>query len=100
MYGRASWSWWDNVKDNFYGNEATGFAEQRDNKVFAVDDTLVFGSNKVLNTRVGYTWQAFPQGAETLGYDLGSLGFAPVGRRPLSRGTPRRSHRWASGRAT
>ena len=77
MYGRVSWSWWDNVKDNFYGNEATGFAEQRDNQVFAVDDTLVFGSNKVLNTRVGYTWQAFPQGAETLGYDLGSLGFVP-----------------------
>jgi hypothetical protein len=77
MYGRVSWSWWDNAKDNFYGNEATGFAEQRDNQVFAFDDTLVFGSNKVLDTRVGYTWQAFPQGAETLGFDLGSLGFVP-----------------------
>jgi len=75
-YARLSWSWWDNVKDDFYKSEADGFAEARDNRAFAVDDTLVLSSNMVLNTRVGYTWQAFPQGAEDFGVDLAALGFA------------------------
>ena len=77
MYGRLSWSWWDNMKDDFYKNEADGFSEARDNKQFAVDDTLVINSSMVLNSRVGYAWQAFPQGAEDFGVDLAAIGFVP-----------------------
>jgi hypothetical protein len=76
-YARLSWSWWANIKDDFYGTEADGFAEKRRNKLFAVDDIYMFSSSVVLNTRVGYTWQAFPQGAEDFGVDLGALGFVP-----------------------
>ena len=76
VYARLSWSWWDNVKDDFYKKVADGFSEARDNRVFAFDDILVLSNSLVLNTRVGYTWQAFPQGAEDFGVDLGALGFA------------------------
>ena len=44
---------------------------------FAVDDTLVIKSGMVLNSRVGYAWQTFPQGAEDFGVDLAAIGFVP-----------------------
>ncbi|MFB3901949.1 MAG: TonB-dependent receptor domain-containing protein [Acidobacteriota bacterium] len=78
IYARASFSWWENIKDDFYFNEAAGFGESRDNRQFGLDHIYVFSPNLLLNSRGGYTWQAFPQGSWFFGFDLGSLGFDPA----------------------
>ncbi len=77
IYARASLDWWQNVKNDTFANEATGSAEKRRNRVFALDDTYAFSGSMVLNARVGYTRQAFPVGSEEEGFDIASLGFTP-----------------------
>jgi len=89
IYARVSYSWWQNVKDDFYYNEAAGFGESRDNKQYGVDHIYVFSPNVLLNSRGGYTWQAFPQGSHFFGFDLAGLGFdsSVVGMYPKERAT-------------
>jgi hypothetical protein len=77
LYGRFSWDFWEEEKDNRFDNEATGIFLNRKNRILAVDDTFTFRSNLLLNVRGGFTRQLFPERRRSQGFDLASLGFAP-----------------------
>ena len=77
LYGRFSWDFWEEEKDDRFDNEATGIFLNRKNRVFALDDTYTFRSNLLLNVRGGFTRQLFPERRRSQGFDLASLGFAP-----------------------
>ena len=77
LYGRFSWDFWEEEKDDRFNNEATGIFLNRKNRILAVDDTYTFRSNLLLNVRGGFTRQLFPERRRSQGFDLASLGFAP-----------------------
>src|SRR5688572_5358814 len=76
MYGRFSWDFWEEEKDDRFDNEATGIFLNRKNRIFALDDTYTFRSNLLLNLRGGFTRQLFPERRRSQGFDLASLGFS------------------------
>jgi hypothetical protein len=76
VYGRFSWDFWEEEKDNRFDNIATGIFLNRKNRVLGVDDAYTFRSNLLVNVRGGYTRQLFPERRRSQGFDLSSLGFS------------------------
>ena len=76
VYGRFSWDYWEEEKDNRFDNIATGIFLNRKNRVLGVDDAYTFRSNLLMNVRGGYTRQLFPERRRSQGFDLASLGFS------------------------
>lgn len=77
IYGRYSWDYWEEEKDDRFDNVATGIFLNRKNRVFAIDDAYTFKNNILTNVRAGFTRQLFPERRRSQGFDLASLGFAP-----------------------
>jgi hypothetical protein len=75
LYGRFSWDFWEEEKDDAFDNLATGIFLNRKNRIFAIDDTYTVRSNLLLNARAGFTRQLFPERRRSRGFDLSSLGF-------------------------
>ena len=76
LYGRFSWDYWEEEKDDRFDNIATGIFLNRKNRVLGVDDAYTFRSNLLMNVRGGYTRQLFPERRRSQGFDLSSLGFS------------------------
>jgi hypothetical protein len=76
LYGRFSWDFWEEEKDNRFDNEATGIFLNRKNRVFAVDDAYTLKNSLLVNVRGGFTRQLFPERRRSQGFDLSSLGFS------------------------
>lgn len=76
LYGRFSWDFWEEEKDDRFDNEATGIFLNRKNRVFALDDAYTIKNNLLMNVRGGFTRQLFPERRRSQGFDLSSLGFA------------------------
>ena len=76
VYGRFSWDFWEEEKDDRFDNIATGIFLNRKNRVLGVDDAYTFRSNLLMNVRGGYTRQLFPERRRSQGFDLSSLGFS------------------------
>jgi hypothetical protein len=76
IYGRFSWDFWEEEKDDRFDNLATGIFLNRKNRVFALDDAYTLKSNLLVNVRGGFTRQLFPERRRSQGFDLSSLGFA------------------------
>jgi hypothetical protein len=76
LYGRFSWDFWEEEKDNRFDNIATGIFLNRKNRILAVDDAYTLRNNLLLNVRGGFTRQLFPERRRSQGVDLGALGFA------------------------
>ena len=89
IYGRFSWDFWEEEKDNRFDNVATGIFLNRKNRVFAIDDAYTIRNNLLMNVRGGFTRQLFPERRRSRGFDLASLGFSPalVGLVPSDRAT-------------
>jgi hypothetical protein len=77
IYGRFSWDFWEEEKDNRFDNVATGIFLNRKNRVFALDDAYTLRNNLLMNVRGGFTRQLFPERRRSQGFDLASLGFSP-----------------------
>lgn len=77
IYGRYSWDFWEESKNNLFDNAATGIVLNRKNRVLGLDDAYTWRSNVLTNVRAGYTRQLFPERRQSQGFDLGALGFAP-----------------------
>jgi hypothetical protein len=78
VYGRFSWDFWEEEKDDRFDNLATGIFLNRKNRVFALDDAYTLKNNLLMNVRGGFTRQLFPERRRSQGFDLASLGFAPA----------------------
>src|SRR5688572_11765426 len=76
IYGRFSWDFWEEEKDDRFDNLATGIFLNRKNRVFAIDDAYTIKNNLLLNVRGGFTRQLFPERRRSQGFDLASLGFS------------------------
>ena len=76
IYGRFSWDFWEEEKDDRFDNLSTGIFLNRKNRVFAIDDAYTVKSNLLANVRGGFTRQLFPERRRSQGFDLSSLGFA------------------------
>jgi hypothetical protein len=76
IYGRFSWDFWEEEKDNRFDNLATGIFLNRKNRVFALDDAYTIKNNLLMNVRGGFTRQLFPERRRSQGFDLSSLGFS------------------------
>ena len=89
IYGRYSWDFWEEEKDDRFDNVATGIFLNRKNRVFAIDDAYTFKNNILTNVRAGFTRQLFPERRRSQGFDLSSLGFSPslVGLAPADLAT-------------
>src|SRR5687768_6591155 len=77
MYGRFSWDFWEEEKDDRFDNLATGIFLNRKNRILGLDDAYTIRNNVLLNVRGGFTRQMFPERRRSQGFDLSSLGFAP-----------------------
>ena len=77
IYGRFSWDYWQEEKDNRFDNIATGIFLNRKNRVLGLDDAYTVRNNLLLNVRGGFTRQLFPERRRSQGFDLSSLGFSP-----------------------
>src|SRR5690606_2740869 len=76
VYGRYSWDFWEESKNNLFDNEASGIVLNRKNRVLAVDDAYTWRDNVLTNVRAGFTRQLFPERRQSQGFDLASLGFS------------------------
>ena len=77
IYGRFSWDFWEEEKDDRFDNIATGIFLNRKNRVLGLDDVYTFRSNLLMNIRGGFTRQMFPERRRSQGFDLATLGFSP-----------------------
>lgn len=77
IYGRFSWDFWEEEKDNRFDNIATGIFLNRKNRILGVDDAYTLKNNLLVNVRGGFTRQLFPERRRSQGFDLSSLGFSP-----------------------
>jgi hypothetical protein len=76
LYGRFSWDFWEEEKDDRFDNEATGIFLNRKNRILAVDDAYTLRNNLLMNVRGGFTRQLFPERRRSQGIDLAGLGFS------------------------
>jgi Carboxypeptidase regulatory-like domain len=76
IYGRFSWDFWEEEKDDRFDNIATGIFLNRKNRVLGLDDAYTFRNNLLMNIRGGFTRQLFPERRRSQGFDLSSLGFS------------------------
>ena len=77
LYGRFSWDYWQEEKDDRFDNIATGIFLNRKNRILGVDDAYTIRNNLLVNVRGGFTRQMFPERRRSQGFDLASLGFSP-----------------------
>jgi hypothetical protein len=77
VYGRFSWDYWQEEKDDRFDNIATGIFLNRKNRILGLDDAYTLRNNLLLNVRGGFTRQMFPERRRSQGFDLSSLGFSP-----------------------
>lgn len=77
IYGRFSWDFWEEEKDDRFDNIATGIFLNRKNRILGLDDAYTFRSNLLMNVRGGFTRQLFPERRRSVGIDLATLGFSP-----------------------
>ncbi len=78
VYGRYSWDFWEESKNNLFDNLASGIVLNRKNRVLGVDDAYTWRDNLLTNVRAGFTRQLFPERRQSQGFDLGELGFSPA----------------------
>ncbi len=76
IYGRFSWDFWEEEKDDRFDNLATGIFLNRKNRILGLDDAYTFRNNLLMNIRGGFTRQLFPERRRSQGFDLSSLGFS------------------------
>jgi hypothetical protein len=76
IYGRFSWDFWEEEKDDRFDNLSTGIFLNRKNRVFAIDDAYTIKNNLLMNVRGGFTRQLFPERRRSQGFDLSALGFS------------------------
>jgi hypothetical protein len=76
IYGRFSWDFWEEEKDDRFDNVATGIFLNRKNRILGVDDAYTFRNNLMMNVRGGFTRQLFPERRRSQGFDLSTLGFS------------------------
>ena len=76
IYGRFSWDFWEEEKDDRFDNLATGIFLNRKNRILGVDDAYTFRNNLLMNIRGGFTRQLFPERRRSQGFDLATLGFS------------------------
>ena len=76
VYGRFSWDFWEEEKDDRFDNLATGIFLNRKNRVLGLDDAYTFRNNLLMNIRGGFTRQMFPERRRSLGFDLSTLGLS------------------------
>ena len=76
IYGRFSWDFWEEEKDDRFDNLATGIFLNRKNRILGIDDAYTFRSNLLMNVRGGFTRQLFPERRRSQGFDLSTLGFS------------------------
>ena len=77
IYGRFSWDFWEEEKDDRFDNIATGIFLNRKNRILGVDDAYTIRNNLLMNVRGGFTRQMFPERRRSQGFDLSTLGFSP-----------------------
>jgi hypothetical protein len=77
IYGRFSWDFWEEEKDDRFDNIATGIFLNRKNRILGLDDAYTFRNNLLMNVRGGFTRQLFPERRRSQGFDLSTLGFSP-----------------------
>ncbi len=77
VYGRFSWDYWQEEKDDRFDNISTGIFLNRKNRILGVDDAYTIRNNLLVNVRGGFTRQMFPERRRSQGFDLASLGFSP-----------------------
>jgi hypothetical protein len=78
LYGRFSWDFWEEEKDDRFDNIATGIFLNRKNRILGVDDAYTIRNNLLVNVRGGFSRQMFPERRRSQGFDLSSLGFSPA----------------------
>ncbi|HEY2933180.1 MAG TPA: carboxypeptidase-like regulatory domain-containing protein [Acidobacteriota bacterium] len=78
MFVRFHYDFWEEDKNDHFGNRVNALILNRINRGLAVDDVLVLRPTLVLNLRYGITSQDFPEHRASRGYDLASLGFSPA----------------------
>jgi hypothetical protein len=76
IYGRFSWDFWEEEKDDRFNNIATGIFLNRKNRILGLDDAYTFRNNLMMNVRGGFTRQMFPERRRSQGMDLSTLGFS------------------------
>ena len=76
IYGRFSWDFWEEEKDDRFDNLATGIFLNRKNRILGLDDAFTFRNNLLMNIRAGFTRQLFPERRRSQGFDLSTLGFS------------------------
>ena len=77
VYGRFSWDFWEEEKDDRFDNIATGIFLNRKNRILGLDDAYAIRNNLLMNVRGGFTRQLFPERRRSQGFDLSTLGFSP-----------------------
>ena len=77
IYGRFSWDFWEEEKDDRFDNIATGIFLNRKNRILGVDDAYTIRNNLLVNVRGGLSRQLFPERRRSQGFDLSTLGFSP-----------------------
>jgi hypothetical protein len=77
-YVRLHYDWWDEDKNNNYGNRINGIILNRINRGLAFDNVFMLSPTLLLNVRYGIAQQEFPERRVTQGYDLASLNFSPA----------------------
>jgi hypothetical protein len=77
LYGRFSWDFWEEEKDDRFDNIATGIFLNRKNRIVGLDDAYTLRNNLLINVRGGFTRQMFPERRRSQGFDLSTLGFSP-----------------------
>jgi hypothetical protein len=77
LYGRFSWDFWEEEKDDRFDNIATGIFLNRKNRILGVDDAYTIRNNLLVNVRGGFSRQMFPERRRSQGFDLSTLGFSP-----------------------
>ncbi len=76
MFVRLHYDFWEEDKNDWFGNRINGIILNRVNRGLALDDVFVINSTLVLNVRYGITNQEFPERRITRGFDLTKLGFS------------------------
>ena len=76
IYGRFSWDFWEEEKDDRFDNIATGIFLNRKNRILGLDDAYTIRNSLLMNVRGGFTRQLFPERRRSQGFDLSTLGFS------------------------
>ncbi|MDX1980242.1 MAG: carboxypeptidase-like regulatory domain-containing protein, partial [Bryobacteraceae bacterium] len=75
VFGRVHYDFWEEDKNDHFGNRVNGIILNRINRGFALDQVFIVNPTFLLNVRYGFTNQEFPERRVTQGFDLSKLGF-------------------------